>query len=198
VVELYCKVTIGYNPTVSKAQRSTAAKSFATSRTRWSSGHLPGPAPSVKVTGLAQKLGQLEAVSREFQSKYWANLQLLGQPCNFYAAGGTTISADNGSNGSKITVQFPKEWQSTTGERQRGMTVPPWATLARRARPATLQRPGRLPVPRRRRRRARVRLGAELLQHLRAGARNVLGWPKRCQLARASLWEYSYKRLKLV
>ena len=40
---------------------------------------------SVKVTGLAQKLGQLEAVTREFQSKYWANLQLLGQPCNFYA-----------------------------------------------------------------------------------------------------------------
>jgi hypothetical protein len=33
---------------------------------------------SVKVTGLAQKLGQLEAVHRNFQSKYWANLKLLG------------------------------------------------------------------------------------------------------------------------
>jgi hypothetical protein len=41
---------------------------------------------SVKVTGLAQKLGQLEAVHRDFQSKYWANLKLLGQPCNFYAS----------------------------------------------------------------------------------------------------------------
>jgi hypothetical protein len=40
---------------------------------------------SVKVTGLAQKLGQLEAVNRDFQSKYWANLQFLGQPCNFRA-----------------------------------------------------------------------------------------------------------------
>ena len=41
--------------------------------------------PSVKVTGRAQKLGQLEAVNRDFQSKSWANLQLLGQPCNFRA-----------------------------------------------------------------------------------------------------------------
>ena len=40
---------------------------------------------SVKVTGLAQKLGQLEAVHRDFQSKYWADLKILGQPCNFYA-----------------------------------------------------------------------------------------------------------------
>jgi hypothetical protein len=38
-----------------------------------------------KVTGLAQKLAQLEAVNRDLQSKYWANLKLLGQPCNFYA-----------------------------------------------------------------------------------------------------------------
>ena len=41
---------------------------------------------SVKVTGLAQKLGQLEAVNREFQSKYWANLQLLDQPCTLMHA----------------------------------------------------------------------------------------------------------------
>ena len=40
---------------------------------------------SVKVTGLVQKLVQLEAVSRDLQSKSWANLNLLGQPCNFYA-----------------------------------------------------------------------------------------------------------------
>jgi hypothetical protein len=26
-------------------------------------------------------------------------------------------------------------------------------------------------------------------------AREVLGWPKRCKLARAFLWRYSYKRL---
>ena len=35
-------------------------------------------ARSVNVTGLAQKLGQLEAVNRDFQSKYWATLPLLG------------------------------------------------------------------------------------------------------------------------
>ena len=40
---------------------------------------------SVKDTGLAQKLGQLEAVNRDLQAKSWANLQLLGQPCNFPA-----------------------------------------------------------------------------------------------------------------
>ena len=28
-------------------------------------------------------------------------------------------------------------------------------------------------------------------------ARKVSGWPKRCKLAHAFLWEYSYKRLKL-
>jgi hypothetical protein len=28
-------------------------------------------------------------------------------------------------------------------------------------------------------------------------ARKVLGWPKRCKLAHAFLWEYSCKRLKM-
>ena len=42
---------------------------------------------SVKVTGLVQKLGQLEAGNRDLQSKSWANLNILGQPCNFYAWG---------------------------------------------------------------------------------------------------------------
>ena len=32
----------------------------------------------------------------------------------------------------------------------------------------------------------------------RQRARKVLGWPKRCALVHAFLWEYSYKRLKLV
>ena len=40
----------------------------------------------VKVTGSAQKLGQLEAIHRDLQSKSRANLQLLGQPGNFRAA----------------------------------------------------------------------------------------------------------------
>ena len=31
-----------------------------------------------------------------------------------------------------------------------------------------------------------------------AGARQVLGWPSRCELARAFLWEYSDNRLRLV
>ena len=41
--------------------------------------------PSVEVTRLAEKLGQLQAANRDFQSKSWASLQLLGQPCNFRA-----------------------------------------------------------------------------------------------------------------
>jgi hypothetical protein len=32
---------------------------------------------------------------------------------------------------------------------------------------------------------------------MRDRARKVFGWPKRCDLAHASLWEYSYKRLTL-
>jgi hypothetical protein len=40
---------------------------------------------SVNVTGLTQKLGQLEAANRDLQSKYGANLQRSGQPCNFRA-----------------------------------------------------------------------------------------------------------------
>ena len=36
-------------------------------------------------------------------------------------------------------------------------------------------------------------------KHSALSAREVLGWPKRCELARAFLWEYSYvyKRLNL-
>ena len=48
---------------------------------------------SVKVTGLAQNLGQLEAVHRDLNSKSWASLKLLGQPCNFYALGTTARSS---------------------------------------------------------------------------------------------------------
>jgi hypothetical protein len=36
---------------------------------------------------LPQKLGQLEAASRDLHSKSWANLQLLGRPCSFRAPG---------------------------------------------------------------------------------------------------------------
>ena len=32
---------------------------------------------------------------------------------------------------------------------------------------------------------------------LKWAAREVLGWPKRCKLTHAGLWEYNYKRLKL-
>jgi hypothetical protein len=40
---------------------------------------------------LAQNLGQLAAVNRDVHSKYWANLQLLGQRCNFRAIGRRVI-----------------------------------------------------------------------------------------------------------
>jgi hypothetical protein len=68
-------------------------------------------------------------------------------------------------------------------------------------RPAQLRRPpcrppadpaaaaaGRAPPPRPRPRRHRP---------APAVATKVLGWPKRCKSARAFLWEYSYKKLKL-
>jgi hypothetical protein len=35
----------------------------------------------VKFTGLAQTLGQLQASDGDSQSKFWANLKILGQPC---------------------------------------------------------------------------------------------------------------------
>ena len=60
--------------------RSTPPRSVAARRPRHDR------STSVKVTGLAQKLGQLEAVNRDLQPKSWANLQLLGQPCNFPAS----------------------------------------------------------------------------------------------------------------
>jgi hypothetical protein len=49
-----------------------------------------------------------------------------------------------------------------------------------------------------------VAIGGAAAQHAarvvdgrRAAARKLLGWPKRCRLAHAFLWEHSYKRLKL-
>ena len=38
---------------------------------------------------------------------------------------------------------------------------------------------------------------AQAKTRLAAGARKVLGWPKRWKLDHAFLWEYSYNRLKL-
>ena len=61
-------------------------RSRATQTVNWPS--------SVKVTGLAQKLGQLEAVSRDLQSKYWANLNILGQPCSFPALATSDVLTD--------------------------------------------------------------------------------------------------------
>jgi hypothetical protein len=34
-------------------------------------------------TGLAQIVGQVQASDRDFQSKFWANMQNLAQPCEF-------------------------------------------------------------------------------------------------------------------
>ena len=52
-----------------------------------------------------------------------------------------------------------------------------------------------------------VAVRREVVPHPQAGrfiqrarvlaARKVSGWPKRCELAHAFLWEHSYKRLKL-
>jgi hypothetical protein len=40
--------------------------------------------------------------------------------------------------------------------------------------------------------------GGRLIASPSAGrARKLLGWPKRCKLARAFLWEYSDKKLRL-
>jgi hypothetical protein len=39
---------------------------------------------NLEFTGLSQNLGQLEGSYRDFQSNCWVNLQILGQPCEFY------------------------------------------------------------------------------------------------------------------
>ena len=62
----------------------TSSASGRASPSRWSARSTRCQRRRVKVTGLAQKLGQLEAVSRDLQLKSWANLKLLGQPCNFH------------------------------------------------------------------------------------------------------------------
>jgi hypothetical protein len=48
----------------------------------------PRPACSLKSAGLAQNLGQLYGSDRDFQSNCWANLRILGQPCEFYISYG--------------------------------------------------------------------------------------------------------------
>jgi hypothetical protein len=95
---------------------------------------------SAKVTRLAQKPGQLEAADREFQSKYWASLQLLGQPCQFHArpSSGSNPTAPVLAGGeSAIKRCYPSEraqyqlWSyvslSTSGGDGRLMADPPWA-----------------------------------------------------------------------
>jgi hypothetical protein len=95
---------------------------------------------SAKVTGLAQKPGQLEAADREFQSKYWASLQLLGQPCQFHArpSSGSNPTAPVLAGGeSAIKRCYPSEraqyqlWSyvslSTSSGDGRLMADPPWA-----------------------------------------------------------------------
>jgi hypothetical protein len=37
----------------------------------------------LKVTGLSHNPGQLQGSYRDFQSNCWANLRILGQPCDF-------------------------------------------------------------------------------------------------------------------
>jgi hypothetical protein len=39
---------------------------------------------NLKFTGLTQNLGQLYGSYRGFQSNFWVNLRILGQPCEFY------------------------------------------------------------------------------------------------------------------
>jgi hypothetical protein len=75
-----------HHPRVQTLRRTRACFRYRR-RTGWAGSARRRPTRRrVKVTGLAQKLGQLEAVNRDLQSKYWANLKLLlSQPCNFYA-----------------------------------------------------------------------------------------------------------------
>jgi hypothetical protein len=75
--------------------------------------HLTPQATSVKVTGLAQTLGKLEAVDRGFQSKYWANLNCLGQPCKFRAT-------DTGLGPSRSTEPRRRDARSARPLRRRG------------------------------------------------------------------------------
>ena len=51
-------------------------------------GSAGGGAEKVKITGLAQNLGQLQASHRDFQSKFLVNSKILGQPCVFQVGAG--------------------------------------------------------------------------------------------------------------
>ena len=54
------------------------------------------PAPralNLKFTGLTQNLGQLYGSYRDYQSNFWVNLRILGQPCEFYVTGITHLAS---------------------------------------------------------------------------------------------------------
>ena len=57
----------------------------------------------VRFTGLAQTLGQLDDSNRDFRSNCWANLRILGQPCEFQVAGPKDLSRRVHSCGNAAT-----------------------------------------------------------------------------------------------
>jgi hypothetical protein len=84
-----------------------AAGAGARAREKWATPSRDGsrcasPSPSgpcrpteknLEFTGLTQNLGQLYGFYRDFQSNFWVNLRILGQPCEFHL-GRTTATSD--------------------------------------------------------------------------------------------------------
>ena len=70
----------GYAPLAFSVLRSS--KSFCCGVLDGRGGRLT--AVNLKSTGLTQNLGQLRGSYRDFQSNFWVNLRILGQPCEFY------------------------------------------------------------------------------------------------------------------
>jgi hypothetical protein len=73
----------GYAP-LSFSALNLVVNNFCTGFLDWRGGRLTLTAVNLKFTGLTQNLGQLGGSNWDFQSNFWVNLLILGQPCEFY------------------------------------------------------------------------------------------------------------------
>ena len=83
-----CSVTVwaarGRLRTLVVLRTKFSSKYFCTGFLDWRGGRLTLTAVNLKFTGLTQNLGQLGGSNWDFQSNFWVNLLILGQPCEFY------------------------------------------------------------------------------------------------------------------
>jgi hypothetical protein len=106
--QLYARFTNIFDGSISETTMRPNPRSGSTPpalRTFWSPPPLAGCAGrcpnsgcgtqrrKVKSTGLTRSLGRLQASNRDFQSKYWADLQRLGRPCGLFSRAGSSAVA---------------------------------------------------------------------------------------------------------